>query len=322
MRAMFGLLLIVILEAGAPMALAAPSDDPALAALNRAAFGAPGFDTPRFDTPRFDTGADIKTSGPVTIQFSQGQGAAPLSASAAAAAPLAADALFAAQQPASPASAHWRVQSASRLRPSGAVDTVNLTVSDVSQGPGGLILAAPNGHWAAQTQSLGLGYDRAWPSTLSVAGGRYDIDLSPHAGLAMADGHASAVAGASLRFQLPRSRRERLASLGFSPSSSSSIADKGRWFLFAEGSGELVGMHLSRDGHGLMPRAALTLDDGVQRDVVSDTQAGIGWRKGGVQASFGYVHREIRNEASIAANHQTPDIKGDMLALTFSLRSR
>ena len=93
-------------------------------------------------------------------------------------------------------------------------------------------------------------------------------------------------------------------------------------FLFAEGSGELVGVHLSRNGGGFMPRAALTVDDGVQPTVVSDSQAGIGWRKGALQASFGYVHREIKNDMSYDATRQIGDIKGDMVAFSFSLKSR
>ncbi|HEY2661553.1 MAG TPA: hypothetical protein VGI79_17675 [Caulobacteraceae bacterium] len=307
MRATAGLLLIALLGAGAPAALAAPLNDAALAALNRAAFASP-------------SAPDQKKSRRLVVaHFSQGQGATPLAAPADST-PLAADALFASQQSSSHGLTAWRGQSVAKLLPSGAVDTVSLTVGEVSRGPGGVVLAAPGGRLAADPQTVGVAYDRAWPSALRVAGGRYDLDVSPHAGLAMSDTYGSALAGASVRLQLPVSKRERLASLGFAPSSPSSATDKGRWFLFAEGSGELVGVHLSRDGRNLMPRAALTLDDGVQRDVVSDTQAGVGWRKGGVQASFGYVHREIRNDASVAANHQMADIKGDMVALTFSFR--
>lgn len=302
MRAMAGLLFIAVLGAGAPV-LAASAGDPALKALNSAAFAH----------------NQQKPARVVISQFGQIQGAAPLPASVNAP-PLPADALFGSQTFSNGALTSWRGQSVARLQPNGAVDTVSLTEGDVSRGPGGVVLAAPGGRLAADPQSVGVAYDRAWPSALRVGAGRYDLDLSPHAGLAMTNTDGSAIAGASLRLQLPQSKHNRLADLGFASSSAYAASDKGRWFLFAEGSGELVGVHLSRDGRNLMPRAALTLDDGVQRGVVSDTQAGIGWRKGAMQASFGYVHREIRNEASIAANHQTADIKGDMVALTFSFR--
>ncbi len=309
MRANLALLLIV-LAGGLAQGAQAAGDDPALAALNRAAFA----------KPQPDTGKHGRRH--VEAHLRQGEG--PPSPVASSQAPLAADRLFSSSAWAlSGAAASWRSQSISSQDAAGAVDTVRLTVASVARGPGGLVLAEPGSRFAPDTQSVNLDFERAWPSALSIAGGRYDVDVAPHAGLSMSDYGGSAQAGAAVRLQLPQARSDSVGRrLGFTPDREAASSSHGRWFLFAEGSGELVGVHLSRNGGGLMPRAALTVDDGVRPTVVSDSQAGIGWRKGDLQASFGYVHREIRNEASIAANHQTADIRGDMVAVTFSLRPR
>jgi len=308
MRARWGLLLIA-LAAGVAQGAQAAGDDAALAALNRAAFANPQ--------------ADKVHRRHLEARLRQGEG--PAATASSSQAPLASDQLFSSRAWALSGGADsWRSQSVSSQK-GGAVDTVRLTVGSTASGPGGLVLAEPGSRFQAEAHSVNLDFERAWPSALSLSDGRYDVDLAPHAGLSVTDyGGAAAQAGAAVRLQLPQGGGDSVGRrLGFATERERvSSSNRGRWFLFAEGSGELVGVHFSRDGHGLIPRAALTVDDGVRPTVVSDSQAGIGWRKGDLQASFGYVHREIRNEASIAANHQTADIKGDMVALTLSLRPR
>ncbi len=309
MRANLALLLIVVASGLAQGAHAAGADA-ALTALNRAAFAKPRPD------------AEEHGRRHVEAHLRQGQGAS--SPVASSQAPLAADQLFSSSPWAlSAAAASWRSQSISSRDSGGAVDTVRLTVASTARGPGGLVLAEPGSRFAPDTQSVNLDFERAWPSALSIANGRYDVDVAPHAGLSMTDYGGSAPAGAAIRLQLPEARSDSVGRrLGFTTDREGASSSRGRWFLFAEGSGELVGVHLSRNGGGFMPHAALTVDDGIQPTVVSDSQAGIGWRRGDLQASFGYVHREIRNDASAAANRQTADIKGDMVAVTFSLRPR
>ncbi len=134
------------------------------------------------------------------------------------------------------------------------------------------------------------------------------------------------MAGAQLQFggrdQARDPGRQIADRFGLADDHSVDSASHGRWFLFAEGSGDLVGLRLNRLGRGLSPSSTMTFAGDIQPTVVADSQAGLGWRRGAMQASFGYVHREIRNAAANDANHPVNDIKGDMVALTFSLRGR
>jgi hypothetical protein len=294
MRAM-GLLMIALTGGGAQAAQAAASDS-TLAALNQAAFVQPQAPGANPNSTRFKP------------HFRQGEGPAPIAATGSQT-PLATDKLF--------SSRAWALGGGTD---DGVTDTVSMTVGTQTRGPAGIVLAVPTGRLEPETSSVNLDYRRAIPSALSISGGRYAVDLAPHAGLAMSGAGGSALAGAEVRLQLPQSRSTSIAGgLGFAPDRAAA-SSRGRWFLFAESSGELVGVHLTRSG-GLMPRANMTVDDGVEPTVVSDSQAGLGWRKGDMQASFGYVHREIKNDMAFDNQRQIGDIKGDMVAFTFSLRS-
>lgn len=66
--------------------------------------------------------------------------------------------------------------------------------------------------------------------------------------------------------------------------------DKGRVYLFAADGERAVGYNLTRGEDG-WERAGLSLDDGA---FIGDAQAGVAWRKGDVQTSFGYTHREVK----------------------------
>jgi hypothetical protein len=92
--------------------------------------------------------------------------------------------------------------------------------------------------------------------------------------------------------------------------------DQGRFYLFAAVRGQAVGMNLvSVAGSGLHR-------DGWSSDassaLVGDGQLGIGWRKGGMEADFGYVHRgvHIRN----APRGASDSYADDMAAVSFTFR--
>ncbi|QUD86605.1 lipid A-modifier LpxR family protein [Phenylobacterium montanum] len=301
MRAILGLLLIALTGGAATSALAA--DDAALTALNRAAFDKPKAAAEQPKKPRFQASYHVGEGPAAPAESSQ--------------APLAADRLLSERAWAlTGGSATWTSHSVSRLNDDGAVDTLRMTVVAAERGPGGVVLASPGGRLQPETNSVNLDFERSAP----ITSGRFALDVAPHFGVAMNDQGGSALAGAAVRLQLPQRRNSIAGQLGFQPDREAD-GTRGRWFLFAEGSGELVGVHLSRSG-GLMPRANLTVDDGVNPTVVSDSQAGVGWKKGAMQASFGYVHREIRNDLGYDTSRQIGDIKGDMVAFSFSLKSR
>lgn len=65
---------------------------------------------------------------------------------------------------------------------------------------------------------------------------------------------------------------------------------KGHWYLFAAGGSNAVGMNLLRDTSGELKRAGWTFEHVA---AIGTGQAGIGWRKGPLQASLGLVERQL-----------------------------
>ena len=76
--------------------------------------------------------------------------------------------------------------------------------------------------------------------------------------------------------------------------------DRGRLYLFAADGQTAVGYNLTRSNGG-WSREGLSLDDGA---FVGDAQAGVAWRKGDLQTSFGYVHREVKREGRIGRDRE------------------
>lgn len=76
--------------------------------------------------------------------------------------------------------------------------------------------------------------------------------------------------------------------------------DRGRLYLFAADGQTAVGYNLTRSNGG-WSREGLSLDDGA---FVGDAQAGVAWRKGDVQTSFGYVHREVKRDGRIGRDRE------------------
>ena len=81
-------------------------------------------------------------------------------------------------------------------------------------------------------------------------------------------------------------RARRLATFG----------DTGRWYLFAAASGRAVGMNMLHGETG-WNGAGWTTDP--SSTLIGDAQLGVGWRKGAVQTSVGYIHREVKGQHMI-----------------------
>ena len=71
----------------------------------------------------------------------------------------------------------------------------------------------------------------------------------------------------------------------------SEFRDRSRLYLFAADGERAVGYNLTRGQDGGWERQGLSLDDGA---FLGEAQAGVAWRKGDVQTSFGYTHREVK----------------------------
>jgi hypothetical protein len=214
----------------------------------------------------------------------------------------------------------WR-NSEVQLPHGGAVDSIHLSLGEVARAPGGQALAGPGGLLEPEAQAFDLRYTRGWPGAFAVSTGGVDMDLTPHAGLGLSTGGPSAEAGAMVR--LGAHLQDRLVSglngLGVrrvNPASDNT----GRFYLYASASGRAVDVNMTRDGPG-DPQHLGWASEGAG-EMISDAQAGMAWRKGVVQASFGYVHREIRNDPAMVGRIDPGKLKDSMVAFSFSIRPR
>jgi hypothetical protein len=176
-----------------------------------------------------------------------------------------------------------RVGEAFFADPDGGFGRLRVVSSGHLRQPNGapLLIGRPLGA-AFDADAVDVSYVRGWPAALTITGDRYALDLTPHAGLGFGSGGGSAEAGATLRLG------ETARRLGIR--NGSEFGDAGRWYLYAAASGRAVGYNFQRSDEG-WSRSGLSTDEGAY---IGDTQAGVGWRRGPMQASFGYIHREIK----------------------------
>jgi hypothetical protein len=196
------------------------------------------------------------------------------------------------------------------------VDSVRVTLSSLARPRGGVVSARPDSLSDADAQAFDVRYIHGWPSALAWSAGGYAVDVSPHAALGVSSAGGTAEAGAMVRFgsDLGHSVARKLGLHEVDPSI---YADKGRWYLFAAASGQAVGLNMTPGAPG-MPKGAWSSES--TSALVSDAQAGVGWRKGDMQASFGYVHREIKGQTyEISGGNGPAKISDSMVALSLSI---
>jgi hypothetical protein len=197
------------------------------------------------------------------------------------------------------------------------VDSLRVSLSSVARPYGALITARPGGLADPQADGFDLRYIHGWPSALKWSGAGYALDVTPHAGLGVSNGGGAAEAGAMVRFGSDLGHNVA-NKLGLHEVDRSTYAGKGRWYIFAAASGQAVGLNMTPGSPG-MPRNSWSSES--TSALISDAQAGVGWRKGDMQASFGYVHREIRSDVSELTNvNGSPSkISDSMVAFSLSI---
>jgi len=195
----------------------------------------------------------------------------------------------------------------------GAVDSVRIRQGSLFAGPGELPLTQ---RAATDPKSYEIALIRHWPGAFSYDTGRVALDVSPHAGLGVIGGDApgggSAEAGATVQLSKSDLAGERLKAMGVRDGNS--FGQQGRWYLFAAASGRAVGMNMLH-GDGGWNRAGWSTD--ATSKLVGDAQVGVGWRKGSMQTSVGFVHREVKSQHMMYG----VDPKSDsMVAFSLSIR--
>ena len=196
------------------------------------------------------------------------------------------------------------------------VDSVRVSLGSVARAPGGVVTARPDSLSDPDAQAFDVRYVHGWPSALAWSAGGYALDVSPHAALGVSNTGGTAEAGAMLRIgsDLGHSVARKLGLHEVDPSI---YADKGRWYLFAAASGQAVGLNMTPGAPG-MPKGAWSSES--TSALISDAQAGVGWRKGDMQASFGYVHREIKGQTyEISGPGGPAKISDSMVAFSLSI---
>jgi hypothetical protein len=78
--------------------------------------------------------------------------------------------------------------------------------------------------------------------------------------------------------------------VGYQSDSRQTYGNKGRWYLFAATDNEAIGFNMLQGMPGEVRRAGFTNE---RVAAIGDRQAGLAWRKGSMQASLGYVEREL-----------------------------
>ena len=193
----------------------------------------------------------------------------------------------------------------------GPVDLLRFSLGGVVRDLGGSPYNFTHGPYDTEAYELAL--SRNWPAALAFNTRSFGVDLTPHAGLGITNLGGSAEAGATLRLsQRDDELTARLHALGVRDGSS--FGQRGRWYLFAAASGRAVGLNMLHNDTG-WDRAGWTTD--ATSTLIGDTQIGVGWRKGAVQTSLGYIHREVRGQNELWGIDAKPD---SMVAFSFSIR--
>jgi hypothetical protein len=191
----------------------------------------------------------------------------------------------------------------------GAVDALRLSMAQVSRTP------LPRPDAAYEPGAADISFTRGWPNAVLVRAGSVGLNVSPHAGFGLdSTGGNSAEAGAMFRFSsIKTAVLDRLSAMGLK--SPSIYGDRGRWYVFAAVRGQSVGLNMTSSANGALRQGGWWTD--ASSALVGDGQVGVGWRKGGVEAAMGYVHRgvKVRNAPYGASDSFSESLAA--LSLTF-----
>lgn len=180
--------------------------------------------------------------------------------------------------------------------------------------PSGQVAFRPSDEAAFEAEGYDFRVSQAFEGVRLETGGDRDVMVTPHAGVGFSDAGPGAEAGATVSFE--DKVADKLGGLGVRDGKS--FGDKGRWYLFAATSGRSVGLNVMRGADGELQRAGWS-QDGTSA-LVSDAQVGVGWRKGPMQASVGYMHRKIKPKEHGVRDAES--MEDGMVAVTFSFKPR
>ncbi len=209
----------------------------------------------------------------------------------------------------------WRSNAVSyQAQPGGPIDSVRVSVAGVARTAAyaPLTLVRPDSE-AYEARDVDVTLTRGWPAAVKFGTGKFALDVTPHAGVGFGGSGGSAEAGATVR--LGKNMKGQVQDALGVHDGDQTFGNRGRWYIFAAASGRAVGFNMLRGQDGGWSRAGLTQD--TTSRLIGDSQAGVAWRRGPMQASLGYIHREIRAKDGIMGLATQKD---DVVALSFSLK--
>lgn len=196
----------------------------------------------------------------------------------------------------------------------GPIDSLRVSVGGDLHTPGGLPLNLSRAQFESRAYEVSL--IRDWPAAVSFDSKNFKVDVSPHAGVGVSNLGGSAEAGAMLRLSRGASRdqqaKDKLRELGIGDGAR--LGGAGRWYLYAAASGRAVGLNMTHNTDTGWDRRGWTTDS--TSALIGDAQLGVGYRKGGVQSSLGYVHREVKGKHMIWGQQTRSD---SMLAFSLTI---
>lgn len=208
----------------------------------------------------------------------------------------------------------WRTTSVPLKITSKGATNLRLSVGGAARNPNSLAAGLGDRDFEADAYEIAVTREFAGKG---FEAGDLAVQLAPHAGVGMTQVGGSAEAGAMLTVGKRRSKDEevarRLKDMGVRDGAE--FGQEGRWYLFAAASGRAVGLNVTRDADG-WDRRGWSTDPAA---LIGDAQVGVGWRKGNIQTSFGYMHRQVKGEHRISGAESKDD---SAVAFSLSIKPR
>lgn len=195
----------------------------------------------------------------------------------------------------------------------GSVDSLRLSVGGAVRSPGGLPATIDPRKAQFDADAYEVAVTRDW-APVRFGTSDLDVAVTPHTGLGLSNSGGQAEAGATLTVAQKRDDmvEERLNDMGVRDGKA--YGDQGRWYLFAAASGRAVGLNVLRKADG-WDRQGFTTDP--SSGLVGDAHVGVAYRKGPMQTSFGYIHREVKGDYMVYGQETKED---SVVAFTFSIK--
>jgi hypothetical protein len=195
----------------------------------------------------------------------------------------------------------------------GSVDSMRLSVGGAVRSPSGLPANIDPRAAQFDADAYEIAVTRDW-APVRFDAGDLDVRVTPHTGVGVSNSGGQAEAGATLTVAQKRDDavEDRLNDIGVRDGKA--YGDQGRWYLFAAASGRAVGLNVLRNDNG-WDRQGWTTDQSSA--LVGDAHVGVAYRKGAMQTSFGYIHREVKGEHMVYGQDTKED---SVVAFTFSLK--